>query len=61
MPYLHKSGGYGGDSMKGRRKRSGPSPAKARKMLHEGLESAGDGFHSERQRRFIAARAARKR
>lgn len=34
------------------------SRAKARKMLHEGLSSAGGGFHSERQRRFVAARAS---
>lgn len=29
------------------------SRAKAKKIMHEGLKSAGDGFHSEKQRRYM--------
>ena len=40
------------DSLAGRRKR-GLTQAKAKKIAHEGLSSAGDGFHSEKQKRYI--------
>jgi len=41
-----------------RRRRGMPTKAKAKKILHEGLSSAGDGFHSEAQRKFFGARAS---
>ena len=41
-----------------RRKRGLPAKAKAKQILHEGLSSAGNGFHSEAQRAFMGARAS---
>lgn len=40
------------DKLEGSRKR-GLTPKKASKILHEGLKSAGNGFHSEKQRRYM--------
>jgi len=41
-----------GEHLEGRRKR-GLTQAKAKKIAHEGLSSAGDGFHSEKQKRYV--------
>ena len=40
------------DHLGGRRKR-GLTQAKAKKIAHEGLSSAGDGFHSKAQKNYF--------
>jgi hypothetical protein len=35
------------------RRKRGLSQAKAKKIAKEGLKSAGDGFHSEKQKNFV--------